>query len=85
MRNGSQPKNEHGARHPKIRGLIMTDESGDTITLQIYRAPSGQWSGRLLVGGEEIGRIAGCASAKAVQEAASESAIYPDLVEVVGE
>lgn len=54
----------------------------DAITLRIYRAPSGQWSGRLLQGGEEIGGIAGCDSAKDVEQKAYDSGIYPDTIEV---
>jgi hypothetical protein len=60
------------------------DDDGELV-LRIYRAPSGQWSGKLLSDGEEIGGIAGCPSAEAVEDAASESGIIPDRVEIVGE
>jgi hypothetical protein len=36
---------------------MTTVEPNDAITLRIYRAPSGQWSGKLFAGGEEIGGI----------------------------
>lgn len=40
-------------------------------TLTVYRAPSGQWSGRVLdEAGEELGRVAGCESADDVVDAA---------------
>jgi hypothetical protein len=55
----------------------------DTIILRIYRAPSGQWSGRLFDStGEEIGGIAGCDSAQDVEQKAYDSGIYPDTIEV---
>lgn len=40
--------------------------------LRIYRAPSGQWSGIILVDGEDVARIAGCASAADVEDQAYE-------------
>ncbi|MGF7001249.1 hypothetical protein [Paraburkholderia sp. GAS32] len=55
----------------------------DAITLRIYRAPSGQWSGKLVDStGEEIGGIAGCESSQDVEQKAYDSGIYPDLIEV---
>lgn len=57
--------------------------SDDAITLRIYRAPSGQWSGKLLdAEGEEIGRIAGCESPKDVEQQAYDSDIYPSHIEI---
>jgi hypothetical protein len=43
-----------------------------TTTLRIYRAASGQWSGRVLVDGIEVCAIAGCADALEVESAALE-------------
>lgn len=57
-------------------------EEGELV-LQIYRAPSGQWSGRLLSAGIEIGAVAGCASAEDVEYTASESGINPDRIELI--
>lgn len=54
----------------------------DTITLRIYRAPSGQWSGRLFQSGEELAGFAGCESPEDVEQAAYDSGIYPDHIEV---
>jgi hypothetical protein len=38
-----------------------------TTVLNIYQAPSGQWSGRFIRDGIEQGRISGCDSAEQVQ------------------
>lgn len=55
----------------------------DAITLRIYRAPSGQWSGKLIdSAGEEVGGIAGCNSAQDVEQKAYDSGIYPDTIEI---
>lgn len=43
----------------------------DTV-LRIYRALSGQWSGIILQAGEDVARIAGCASSQEVEEQAYE-------------
>lgn len=50
-------------------------------TLKIYRAPSGQWSGRMIENGEEIGGIAGCESPEEVEQAAYDQDFYPDDIE----
>lgn len=57
-------------------------EEGELV-LQIYRAQSGQWSGRLLSAGVEIGAVAGCASAEDVEYTAAESGINPDRIELI--
>lgn len=49
-------------------------------TLHIYRAKSGQWAGKLLEDGEEVGRIAGCESAQDVESAALDTGIAFDRV-----
>lgn len=41
-------------------------------TLQIYRASSGQWSGIVNDDGNELARVAGCASPREVADAARE-------------
>lgn len=53
-----------------------------TTTLKIYRALSGQWSGRVFVDGAEVCAIAGCASPEEVEFAASEQYDI-DVVETV--
>lgn len=42
------------------------------ITLIIYIAPSGQWAGKFISDGSEIGGIAGCNSPDEVQSVALE-------------
>lgn len=51
-------------------------------TLRIYRAPSGQWSGRMIENDEEIGGIAGCESPEEVEQEAYDNGIYPDCIEI---
>ena len=48
--------------------------------LVIYRAPSGQWAGKFIQDGEELGRVAGCESPEEVEDAAHESGIEFDEV-----
>lgn len=60
----------------------MENEIDEAVTLRIYRAPSGQWEGRLFVGAEEMGSFAEYSSPEAVEEAARETGVYPDRVEV---
>lgn len=55
----------------------------EVVTLRIYRALSGQWSGKLLdADGEEVGGIAGCDTAQEVEQKAYDSDIYPAHIEV---
>ena len=61
---------------------MENDEPEGELILRIYRAASGQWAGTLFSDEIEIGGIAGCESAKAVENAARESGIYPDRIEV---
>jgi hypothetical protein len=46
-----------------------------TTVLHIYKAPSGQWAGKFIQDGEELGRVAGCESAQDVEEAAHDNGI----------
>lgn len=47
------------------------------MQLHIYRAPSGQWSGKILDdNGEEQAGIAGCESPEEVEEAAISNPLY---------
>jgi hypothetical protein len=52
------------------------------LTLRIFRAPSGRWSGHLAVNGNVIGAISGCVSPQAVEEAVREQGFFPDHVEI---
>lgn len=38
--------------------------------LKVYRAPSGQWSGIVFIDGDDVARIAGCASPEEVESEA---------------
>lgn len=49
--------------------------------LQVFKADSGQWGGRILRDGEEYGRVAGCDSADEVEAQAYEAGIDVDRVE----
>lgn len=49
--------------------------------LHIFRAPSGQWSGIIYEDGEETCRIAGCASADEVVQAAHDCMFDLDEIE----
>lgn len=60
----------------------MEHDPDGTVTLRIYRAPSGQWAGRIFAGEVEIGAVAGCDSPAAVEQAARETGVFPDHVEV---
>ncbi|EPP9374978.1 hypothetical protein PZF67_006720 [Pseudomonas aeruginosa] len=70
-----------GVIGPALQGKEIDDEPA--LLLQIYQASSGQWAGRLLSGTEEIGGCAACESPEAVAEAARESGIIPDRVEIL--
>jgi hypothetical protein len=51
-----------------------------TLVLEIYLAPSGQWSGRVIQDGEEVGGCAGCSSPAEVEEAVRECGWEPDQI-----
>jgi hypothetical protein len=53
-----------------------------SLTLKIFRAPSGRWSGHLIVNGDVIGGISGCASPEIVKLTVSEQGFEPEHVEV---
>lgn len=57
------------------------ESADDEIVLRIYRAPSGQWAGKLFAGGEEVGGVAGCESPEAVEQQAYDSSIFPSRIE----
>lgn len=49
----------------------------DELTLQIYHAPSGQWSGVVSEGSNELARLAGCASPRETADTAREQ--FPSI------
>jgi hypothetical protein len=62
-----------------------TEPEEDRLVLRIGRAAGGQWSGRLIAGGEEAGSIDCCASAAEVERKARDSGIIPDRIEIAGD
>ncbi|SAL86888.1 hypothetical protein AWB74_07886 [Caballeronia arvi] len=57
-------------------------ESFKSVILRIYQTPNGQWAGRLMIGNEDVGWIAGCASPAEVEQAIRETGMCLDQVEV---
>ncbi|HJV75134.1 MAG TPA: hypothetical protein VJ654_12990 [Noviherbaspirillum sp.] len=55
----------------------------EEVVLQIWKADSGQYGGRILRGGVEDGRVAGCTSKADVECQAIEAGIEFDRVEVL--
>jgi hypothetical protein len=49
--------------------------------LQIYKIPSQQWAGVMIVNGSEVGRIAECQTEREVEDTAREQGFIPDLIE----
>lgn len=56
----------------------------DEVILQIWKAASGQWAGRILRGDAEDGRVAGCTSKDDVEHQALETGIEFDRIEMLG-
>jgi hypothetical protein len=48
--------------------------------LRVYRAVSGQWSGRVFAGEEEVCGVAGCASVDEVRQAIEDTGQSVDVV-----
>lgn len=53
------------------------------VTLTVYLAPSGQWSGKIYRDSEEIAGIAGCASAAEVEDTAAEMGYDIESIETI--
>jgi hypothetical protein len=66
-----------------MREHETVSDSDDTTLLRVYVAPDGRWAGDLFMNGVEIGGITGCESPQAVEDAAKESGICPDRVELL--
>jgi hypothetical protein len=60
-------------------------EEDKPVTLRIYRLPSGLWGGRLVVGDSDIGELGAFPSTKEVEDAAAETGLYPDRIEIEGD
>jgi hypothetical protein len=60
----------------------LQQDKHETITLRIYRAPSGRWAGCLLFGEKDIGSFDGYDSPEDVEEAVRESGVYADRIEM---
>lgn len=56
----------------------------DEVILQIWKATSGQWAGRILRGDIEGGRVAGCTSKDDVEHQGLEAGIEFDRIEMLG-
>jgi len=63
----------------KEKSYIMEE-----VILQIWKAASGQWAGRILRGDVEDGRVAGCTSIDDVEHQALEAGIVFDRIEKLG-
>lgn len=66
----------------RLIAQAQQEEPEPELVLRIYRTAAGQWAGKLLSGADEIGGVAGCDSPDAVEQAAQESAIFPDRIEI---
>lgn len=53
------------------------------VILQIWKAASGQWAGRILRGDVEGGRVAGCTSKDDVEHPALEAGSEFDRIEML--
>jgi hypothetical protein len=60
----------------------VSTDTHEPVTLRIFRTPSGQWAGHLIVGVSDLGSFSGYGSPEAVEEAARETGVYPDRIEV---
>lgn len=61
---------------------LEAEQEESELVLRIYRLPSGHWTGVLLSGSYEIGHCGSFKSPDDVQEAASQSSIITDRIEV---
>lgn len=62
--------------------MIAHDTEEDDILLQIYQTQAGQWAGRLVINGEEVGGCAGLNSPEEVEEAVTDNGIIPNRIEM---
>ncbi|WP_061162657.1 hypothetical protein [Caballeronia temeraria] len=69
-------------RPSRARGGIMEQEKDQPVILRIYRLPSGLWGGRLSAGEDDIGELGAFPSTKEVEQAAADTGLYPDRVEI---
>ena len=60
----------------------MEHNKDEPVILHIYRLPSGLWGGRLSAGEESIGELGAFQSTKEVEQAAADTGLYPDRIEI---
>jgi hypothetical protein len=60
----------------------MEQDNDEPIILHIYRLPTGLWGGRLSAGEDTIGDLGAFPSTKEVEQAAADTGLYPDRVEI---
>ena len=60
----------------------MTDDADRPIILRIYRTPLGMWGGRLSAGEDDIGELGAFRSTTEVAQAAADTGLYPDRIEI---
>jgi hypothetical protein len=63
-------------------GRAMTENEDKPIILRIYRLASGLWGGRLSAGEDDIGELGAYQSKEEVEQAAAETGLYPDRIEI---
>lgn len=61
----------------------MKQDKDTPVILRIYRLPSGLWGGRLSAGEDVIGELGAFQSTKQVEQAAADTGLYPDRIEIV--
>jgi hypothetical protein len=60
----------------------MESDGNQPIILRIYCLPEGRWGGRLFAGEDEIGELGAFQTSKEVEQAAAETGLYPDRVDI---
>ena len=60
----------------------MERSTDQPVILHIYRLPSGLWGGRLSAGEDIMGELGAFQSTKEVEQAAADTGLYPDRIEI---
>ncbi len=63
----------------------MEQDQDEPIILHIYRLPTGLWGGRLSAGEDVIGELGAFPSTQEVEQAAADTGLNPDRVEIESE
>ncbi|KAK45456.1 hypothetical protein QCE73_37765 [Caballeronia sp. LZ029] len=58
----------------------MEHNKDEPVILHIYPLPGGLWGGRLTAGEEVIGELGAFQSTQEVEQAASDTGLYPDRI-----